>query len=72
MGADTTGVYAQIEYGTSLTVSISGGTVTITWPGAGTLLQAPSLAGPWTTAGATSPYVTAASSNPQMFYKLKL
>jgi hypothetical protein len=70
--ADTTGIYAQIEYGTSLTVSNSSGNITITWPGTATLLQAPDLTGPWTTAATTSPYTIAVSSSPQMFYKLKL
>jgi hypothetical protein len=70
--ADSTGISAQIEYLPALTISISGGIVTVTWPGTGTLLQAPVLTGPWTTAGTTSPYTIAASSSQQMFYKLEL
>src|ERR1700722_7063610 len=69
--ADTTGIFAQIEYGTALTISIADGIVKVTWPGSGTLLQAPALSGPWTTAGTISPYTTAVAGSPQMFYKLQ-
>jgi hypothetical protein len=41
----------------------------LTWSG-GTLLQAPTLLGPWTTNSAPSPYTTAAT-NAAEFYKIK-
>jgi hypothetical protein len=44
--------------------------IVLTWNGGGTLLQAPSLAGPWTTnSAAMSPYQVTPSA-PQMFYKV--
>jgi len=52
-------------------VSFSKGSLTLTWAAGGTLLQAASLAGPWTAVTATSPYVvTPASSGPSLFFKV--
>jgi hypothetical protein len=42
-----------------LNITNSGGNVIVSWnPAIGSLLQAPSLGGPWTTNDATSPYTT--------------
>lgn len=48
---------ATLAYANNLyIVPAAGGQVTITWPAGGTLLQAPTVTGPWTTNVATSPY----------------
>jgi hypothetical protein len=53
----------------SLNLSPSGaGSLTLTWS-QGTLLQSPSLTGPWTTNTAPSPY-TLVPTNSQMFFKV--
>jgi hypothetical protein len=52
-----------------LQIASSGaGSATLTWS-QGTLLQATSLAGPWTTNSATSPYLVP-ETNSQMFFKV--
>lgn len=48
--------------------TVPGGSNVITWP-VGTLLQATSLNGPWTTNAAASPY-TNSSTAPQLFFKV--
>jgi hypothetical protein len=54
----------------TLNAVVSGGNVVVTWNGGGQLLQAPSLAGPWTTnAAAASPYQVLPST-PHMFYRV--
>lgn len=52
----------------SLAIQNIGGNVVLSWP-QGTLLQADSLAGPWTTNNASSPY-TNAPTGTQMFYRV--
>ena len=47
----------------------AGNNVTLSWP-QGTLLQATTLAGPWTPTGATSPYTVSPSSGARMFYRI--
>ena len=48
---------ASLAYGNKLyIVPAAGGHVMVTWPGGGTLLEAPTVTGPWTTNVATSPY----------------
>jgi hypothetical protein len=52
-------------------ISISGGNVTITWP-VGTLLQAPTVLGPWTTnSAAVSPYTVPADGGTE-FYRIQV
>ena len=51
--------------------SLSGGSLTLTWPAGGTLVQATSLTGPWTVVTTTSPYMlTPASGEPAQFFKV--
>jgi hypothetical protein len=54
--------------GVTLGGSVSGGNLTLTWSH-GTLLQAPTLDGPWQTNSASSPYTTPINS-PQQFYRV--
>jgi len=55
----------------TLSIAPSGaGKVTLTWP-QGTLLQSTSLAGPWTTNTASSPYSLPAT-NSQMFFRVRV
>jgi hypothetical protein len=56
----------------ALTTGFTNGLVTLTWPSNGTLLQGPSVLGPWTTnATAISPFVFRPHTNgPAMFYRL--
>jgi len=54
-----------------LDITRSGSNVVLTWS-SGTLLQAPSLLGPWTTnSAATSPFTTAATNTAE-FYKIQV
>ncbi len=56
--------------GPRLSISLSGGMITITWSGGGTLQEADSVTGPWTdVTGASSPYTTAADA-PHKFYRV--
>ncbi|HWH70356.1 MAG TPA: hypothetical protein VNT26_13300, partial [Candidatus Sulfotelmatobacter sp.] len=63
---------AQLQYlgpAVSLTINrLPGGQVQLQWP-AGTLLEASSLSGPWTTNAAASPYTPSAATG-QKFYRL--
>jgi hypothetical protein len=43
----------------------------LSWP-QGTLLQAPTVSGPWTTNNATSPYIVNPTAAPQMFYRVQV
>jgi hypothetical protein len=53
----------------TLTIAPSGtGSLKLTWP-QGLLLQSSSLTGPWTTNGATSPYILVPTT-PQVFFKV--
>ena len=55
----------------TLSITLSGGNVSVSWsPVAGTLYEATSPAGPWTSDGTTSPFVTAATGT-QKFYKVQ-
>ena len=54
----------------SLGFSAAGTNLTLSWP-QGTLLQAPTVNGPWTTNGASSPYTTP-MTNPQQYYRVIL
>jgi len=71
---DQVRLFAQVLYTSPiLSVSLSGGTVKVSWTGTGTLMQAPALSGPWTPTGATtSPYTAPVSASQQMYYRLKL
>jgi hypothetical protein len=50
-----------------MTISLSGGNVTINWEGEGTLQSATSVLGPWTNVGSTKPYTTPASAAAMYF-----
>ena len=50
-------------------VSLHRANVVLNWS-SGLLLQAPSLAGPWTTNSATSPYTLSPAGTSQMFYRV--
>jgi hypothetical protein len=51
--------------------SLSAGSLTLTWAGTGTLMEATSLAGPWTVVTTTSPYVIAPSATEtELFFKV--
>jgi hypothetical protein len=54
----------------TLKIQPSGANVVLTWP-VGTLLEAPSVTGPWTTNTATSPYTTAPSAA-RKFYRVQV
>jgi hypothetical protein len=55
-----------------LQYGVSGSKLQLTWP-SGTLLQAPSVNGPWTpTAGAAPPSFTVPMNQPQMFYRVQV
>ena len=53
-----------------LSIQTVGSNLQLAWP-VGTLLQAPSVTGPWTTNSATSPY-TFTPSGPQEFYRVRV
>jgi hypothetical protein len=51
--------------------SYSGGSLTLTWAGSGTLVEATSLTGPWTVVTTTSPFVvTPATAGQALFFKV--
>jgi hypothetical protein len=52
-----------------MTISLSGGNVTINWEGGGTLQSATSVLGPWTNVGSTKPY-TAPASGAAMYFRV--
>jgi hypothetical protein len=63
---------AGLLYDVVLTSSWDGTNCTLAWPGAGKLVEASDLAGPWTTnAAAVSPHV-APPGGPQRFYRVVL
>ena len=65
-GSITVGVAAPV----SLSIQKSGANLQVSWnPAVGTLLEAPSLTGPWTTNGATSPYLVG-PTNAMKFYRV--
>jgi uncharacterized protein YjdB len=67
--AGTTGTSAVIFVPLTLGIAPSGTNVVLTWS-AGTLLQAPTVLGPWTTnSAAVSPH-TVAATNGSQFYKI--
>ena len=68
--AQVQALYALAVEPVSLSIQAipSSTNVVVTWP-VGTLLQAPSLTGPWTTNTAVSPY-TNSSTAPQLFFKV--
>ena len=60
---------ASLAYANKLyIVPAAGGQVKVTWPAGGTLLQAPTVTGPWTTNVATSPY-TFTPTGAQKFFR---
>ncbi len=63
-------LYLGVPGSATLTITNSGGNVTLTWPG-GTLLQASNVTGPWTTNAATSPY-TVSATGATKFYRVQL
>lgn len=75
MGLD----YVQLNGGTPTvatkftTAVVSGGKVTLTWTGTGSLETAPKADGPWTpvTPSPTSPYTEDVLAGQNRFYRLK-
>jgi hypothetical protein len=57
-------------YDVTLRWQWSGPMLTLTWPGNGKLLEAPSPAGPWTTNLSSSP-VSVSPAQPQRFYRVR-
>jgi hypothetical protein len=56
----------------TLRISFSGGNVTLTWQGGGTLQQAPDLLGPWTDVPGTNGTYATEASGEKRFYRVKL
>ena len=55
----------------NISFSLSGGSLTLSWTGSGTLVEAASLTGPWTVVTTTSPYIlTPATAGPALFFKV--
>lgn len=54
----------------NLSIQLSGAHLQLSWP-TGTLLEATSLFGPWTTNGSASPYLTTPTA-PQKFYRVQV
>lgn len=52
-----------------LTISLTGGVVTIDWEGSGTLWSAESVLGPWSNLGSVKPYATPATG-PAKFFRV--
>jgi hypothetical protein len=64
-------LYLGVPGSATLTATPSGSNLILTWPG-GVLLEASSLAGPWTSLpAATSPHIVPLSA-PQKFYRVQL
>jgi len=61
------------NFNLTLSAQLSGGNLIVTWP-SGTLLQAPSVTGPWTpVSGATPPsYSTPISGAPMKFFRVQV
>jgi hypothetical protein len=57
-------------YNVTLTNTISGKNLILSWPGNGKLLEATNLAGPWTTNTSASP-ATVTPDQPQKFYRVQ-
>jgi len=68
--AQITALYNAAVAPTISITPIPGGQVQVSWPG-GSLLQASSVTGPWTTNLNTSPYVVTPSAGSGTFYKLQ-
>jgi hypothetical protein len=57
----------------SLTTAVTNSSMTLTWPGTGTLQSATNLLGPWTTVNQTSPAVIpVAETNAMQFFRVKV
>jgi len=54
-----------------LNASAASGNINLSWTGAGWLLQAPAVTGPWTTNGNTSPFLFSPTTS-QQFFRVKL
>jgi hypothetical protein len=66
-GANITINAATLTYGSILKAQpIGGGQMQVTWP-IGTLLEAPTVTGPWTTNNATSPYTVPTTGSQKYF-----
>jgi hypothetical protein len=57
-------------YNVTLTNQVSGGSLILSWPGNGKLLEATNILGPWTTNSTASP-VTVTPNLPQKFYRIR-
>ena len=72
LGGPNTLVSPGTRNDVGLTIQTSGTNVILTWP-IGTLLQAPSVQGPWTTnTTATSPYTLPDKTNAAQFFKVEV
>ena len=69
-GVEVNALYLGVPGSATLTITPSGGNVTLTWPG-GKLLEANSVSGPWTTNVATSP-LTVPATGAEKFYRVQL
>jgi hypothetical protein len=55
-----------------LSIVKSGGNIVVSWnPSGGTLLEAPSVTGPWTVNSATSPYTNTTPTQAAVFYRVQ-
>jgi hypothetical protein len=70
---DFAGTSSVPDFNVKLTAQLSGGTLTLFWS-SGTLLQATSLAGPWTPVGGASPpsFPVSISGAPIKFYRVQV
>jgi hypothetical protein len=64
-------ITGEVPGGSSLSIATTGGQITITWDGAGTLQSADAITGPWNdVVGGASPFAVTPSGNAK-FYRLK-
>ena len=70
-GVTATSPSISASGGVALGITVSGSNIVLSWP-SGTLLQAPSLLGPWTTnTAAVSPFTNSTAAGTQ-FYKIEI
>ena len=62
--------YSSVSGPATISAQLINGKLVLTWP-SGTLLQAPTVTGPWTTNNATSPYTNTPSA-PQEYYRVRV
>ena len=62
--------YSSVSGAVTISAQLINGKLVLTWP-SGTLLQAPTVTGPWTTNNAASPYTNTPSA-PQEYYRVRV